>query len=741
MKIQSVQTYNNVQNRNNVTKPVSFEGISPRMLYEYSGDVAGKLNVRRETISGIAATVTEKRRDFLSTLAQRYNEMYGENPNTSENPEFVLNIFKMIKRPSFEHSEIISKVRGSFKNLEKIFSLVKSKKDLKLISKLQEKVYQQHRIPENVLEGILESPNKKLYAKNLEDYKSYLLTHLTDKHAIQKLDNLVSNNAFDRKKYDSILYANRLLNTDYGSRMFRPFRQFIEENYSESGKAMLKRFFYEYATFMGHMEKVDVNDILNMYKTSNPNNIAIRLDLIDLVKRAGGKTPEFVADEVKTLSNIFNAMDENKDVLKFVKKVLEEPSSGISSAGDLGEVLEIVPIKMANTFTSNIFKIIRTTYNKEERILALQNEVQNSSYMTKSERIRRKNMIEYGYAAPESSFTRLGRTITNGLRKIKYHFVSEDRPLENIVSRYYRNTGSVNESNAVSTVANNAGKVAEQANNFVKSQAVEQVEEPVAETIAENVEEVLNPFIWDNTKALPFIPQKFNIRQGLENKFKLPELNIPQHLEENSVPFMWNDTKALPFIPQKQAAEIVSDEVELLTHTTESGLQLINKPKESAKARKLRVIGDVKEIISQKLGAKTLERQEELYSKNATKMRLNMLPEIFDSIKETRKIDRLVGKLKSQSSNKDAVELYSRINGNNRKLIRYMLMKRNVDGTRMFEVKEIVAFIDKANEKIAKAKQENPKFSAKDAKAYYKKLYQAKIEEYGKLKRVKKSKV
>jgi len=730
MKIQSIPTYSNIQNRNNSTKPVSFEGVSSRMLYEYAADVAGKLNVKRETISGIAGIESGKRRDILSILASKYNEMYGRRPNSSEDPKFVINIFNLIQRPSFEHSEVISKFRGSFESLERIFLHVKSKKDLSLISRLQDDVYQMHRIPSNVIEGILESPNKKLYAKNLEEYKSYLLTHISDNHAIQKLDDLVLNGAYNRNKYDGMLYTNRLLSSEYGSEMFKPFRKFIEENYSESGKMIFRSFFHDYSMYKGNLEKVDVNDLLNIYRTTTPKNLQIRTDLLHLIRNAENNSPEFIADEVKTVSNIFSAIDENKDVMKFVKNILQEQNSRITSAQDIGEILENVPIKMANKFIKNILKIVRTTYNRDERIYALQNEVMNSSYMTKSERRRQQNMIEYGYASGESTIVHFGRTFTNWLNKQSYRFVAKsDEPLIGIVSKQFRNA-------AIET-ANSGESFVEHANNFVQSQVVEKVEEPLAEVAAETAESVGNSFGWNTTKALPFIPEmpKLNLRQGLENQFKLPGLNVSQHLETTQKPYVWDETKALPFIPQKQA-EVVSDSLEYIT---DNGLKLVNKPKESAKARKLRVIGDVKEIISKKLGAKTLERQEETYSQNATKIRLNLLPEIFDSIKETRKVDREVGKLKSKSSNKDAVELYKRINSHNRRLVRYMLKKRNVDGTRMFEVKDIIEFIDKANARILEKKQANPNFRAKDAKEHFEHLYDSKIREYGKLKRVKKS--
>lgn len=145
-------------------------------------------------------------------------------------------------------------------------------------------------------------------------------------------------------------------------------------------------------------------------------------------------------------------------------------------------------------------------------------------------------------------------------------------------------------------------------------------------------------------------------------------------------------------------------------------------------------------FVKNKLGEKTFSRQSDDFGKNATQIRLKMLPEIFASIADTRKVDRMIGKTKNQSSNKDVLTLYSKINGQNKKFVNYMLKKRNADNSRMFEVRDIIAILDKAENKIANNKKLNSDYRAKDAKAYYNHLFDAKVEQYGKLQRAKKTK-
>ena len=166
--------------------------------------------------------------------------------------------------------------------------------------------------------------------------------------------------------------------------------------------------------------------------------------------------------------------------------------------------------------------------------------------------------------------------------------------------------------------------------------------------------------------------------------------------------------------------------------------QVVPNSTPAKKTAKKQIVKDkVVEFVKTKLGEKTFNSQQEEFSKNATKIRMSLLPEIFASIADTRKMDRMIGKTRNQSSNKDALTLYSKINGHNRKFVNYMLKKRNVDNSRMFEVRDIIAILEKAESKIADNKRLNLNYRAKDAKAYYNHLFDAKIEQYGKLKRTK----
>ncbi len=165
----------------------------------------------------------------------------------------------------------------------------------------------------------------------------------------------------------------------------------------------------------------------------------------------------------------------------------------------------------------------------------------------------------------------------------------------------------------------------------------------------------------------------------------------------------------------------------------ESGIKLVNTIMTKAQKKKIEVQNSVKEYIHKTLHPNIVAEQERIYANKATKMRLDMLPEILSSIKDTRAADKAVGIKKANVSNSDAVDLYTRINGYNRKLVNYMLKQRNTDGTRMFTVPDIMQTLGRANRKVILGKMKQ-----KEEKAYYEHLYQAKLEQYGKLRTPKK---
>ena len=148
--------------------------------------------------------------------------------------------------------------------------------------------------------------------------------------------------------------------------------------------------------------------------------------------------------------------------------------------------------------------------------------------------------------------------------------------------------------------------------------------------------------------------------------------------------------------------------------------------------QKLEVQENVKDFINKRLHKSIVNEQERIYLKKATKMRLKMMPEILSSIKETRADLRKSGVKRPKISNFDAVDLYTRINGRNKKLVNYMLKKRNPDGTQMYSVTDIINELSKVNKRII-----TEKLKPAEIRKLYEDALQDKVNNFGNLKQTK----
>lgn len=183
-------------------------------------------------------------------------------------------------------------------------------------------------------------------------------------------------------------------------------------------------------------------------------------------------------------------------------------------------------------------------------------------------------------------------------------------------------------------------------------------------------------------------------------------------------------------------------------------LSIMTNSPSNTMSKKLKITQDsVSPILKKNIKSeRVLNEQEYIYATNATKMRANMLPDIFESIKATRAEAKAAngGKLpKGFAKNEDALELYTKINGKNKKLVNYMLKQTKTDEAgktvRAFNIKDIINTLDNVHKDAYKAKHNasGAKFTAKDEKAMYDGVLKNLKSEYGELPkqpRVKKSK-
>lgn len=147
---------------------------------------------------------------------------------------------------------------------------------------------------------------------------------------------------------------------------------------------------------------------------------------------------------------------------------------------------------------------------------------------------------------------------------------------------------------------------------------------------------------------------------------------------------------------QNSVSEVAAEVMQQPASETTIKEVLLQQPKikikRDYKAQKLQIQKEGQEIIKQRMRSKKDYGQN---IKRYTKMRNAFLNEMFDSVKQTRAQERAKGVKRPAVSNKDVIDLYSKIKGKNQKLVRALLKKRTAGGNREYNVKEIAAFLDK----------------------------------------------
>ena len=263
-------------------------------------------------------------------------------------------------------------------------------------------------------------------------------------------------------------------------------------------------------------------------------------------------------------------------------------------------------------------------------------------------------------------------------------------------------------------------------------------------SVIENVYLKKANYFFENVRRIVALSEgeerRLALKNELENPFFTPKQkritriwkvrdNVQDYgIFEKIQKFIQNKVKVFIFNKYISKSELYTAE----TKKTESRLKF----RQQAQERKIQLAKEVNDIIKAKLGKRTYNEQEDNYRLKVTKIRLGLLPDIFNSIKSKRAQARALG-LEPTVSNKDASRLYELVNGTNRKIVRYMLNKTDKNGYLVFDVKQIIELIEGVNNKIAMAKKQKAEYRASDVKAYYEMLYNGYEEKYGKLQRTK----
>ena len=643
MQVNSINSYNNnIRQKYNKNNNLSFEGwgiktfipqrnIRTERVQGIIDDACQRygniIGIRTSELLELTKDADETRMQFLRSLVTNYNARnFTRAGNLKEGPNGLLETYKAVEKPQIAHFGIVKNTDAPLELLSKLFTVATDKKSLEFVQKMQHDVLGGGKEAIKIITDLLSSKNKHEYIENSHKYVSYLKYASEQKNAVEKLDKMVETGTFCPEVFDAKQAVESLMKIGAIRTTIGKETQYLEKNYSKEGEKFIKHIFGDFLAHKKGLTPADFSDILKMYKTSNPENIQTRLDILSKFKYSKtGKNAEASHNEIKAMKKLFDKMDSDKSSANFVYKVLGDDIKA-KSIKDLTDILEIVPSQKAEIFHKNIARIVRYT-DEEERINALKNEVENPFFITKRAKERLQDSIDAGFSKKESGISKLARLLENKINKMKYNRVEG-----------------------------------------ASSQPATEI-----------------------TQIRPaFTPKVEPVYSNVTVETKTPIIELKRTFRE------------------------------------------------SPQARKLRVQKDVNEIIKQKLGQKTFENQQHDYNVGAMVMRLKLLPEIFESIKDTRKMQKIAGQ-RPNVENKDAIKLYSRINGKNRKLVNYMLKQTDSDGQRIYNIKEILAKLDLCETRVSNLKSAKGKdFSSKDAKIVYQNEYEKFLERYGKLKRAKK---
>ena len=658
-------------------------------INDHHYDIAYYLNVEQKTIQDLTKNASMRNLRLLDTIADRYNASKKNSSNVL-NSENAINIYKSIPYPKKDHYYIVAKYPGDMENLQRIIDLAgNDSKKLKFVKKLNTDIISIHGYHDNarpeLAAELLESKNADNYIQNFDNYKSFLSLHSTDENAVKKLDSLVESGNFNTKKYDIKLAVANIFNKEALHETPILNSKTIEENYTKERGEFLNKFAENIGISQKSLNAGNDKDILHMFKTTNKDNLKIRIKIMDnfVYHKFENYKINDNNEEISAIKELFDKIDNDKHAKSFVNKAINK-NMNIKTAKEFNEILSSTSTKKLDIFFNNTKNIFNQTSGLERK-QALQEEIKNPFFKTERAILQEQDDIEYGFRKKPNIFSIAGKYIANVFNKTLDKMTSDK----------------------VKPIIKNEIKEVEK----IESKPTINIIKPIELPKAEEVKPVVDIDLKAAAKVQP--EEIVNI---------ISPIDLPK--AEEVKPIIEVDSKAIDTMK-----------------SIKENIKLVKTAPKQPNAKKLAVINDVNGVIEKKLGTKTLGEQKSDYAKKATKMRLNLLPEIFASIKETRAADRANG-TKSKYANKDALALYEKINGKNKKLVNYMLKKRNADGTRKFNIKDIITTLDDAEKQVIQNKKIAPKkYNAQSERNYYNNIFDTNVAIYGQLEKAKKQTV
>ena len=672
----SINNINRYNNRNIQFKGFSFARASRLEFLKSNANVTSNiLSQDARDIFRLTRNASDKKISFFKILTDRYNKDNFYRPNDiKEDSGFVNKIYKAVKTPNEMHSDLVSHYEGTLSSLYRVFDGIKDK-----TKRLD----------------FAQKVNREILSTEADSYKNMLPELLESPNSSEYVKNY--------EKYKAYLKLNRT-NPD----VVRNLDKMVADGTYNQGKYESIRKYLRIKSKFHLPETENFNSQIYAdnytqeggklldYFTSHFYISTAMLknggdkDLLDIYKTTTAENLKVRKGLIKNYSNSIisqHASEEQMAQLTELKKVFDKIDN------------DEYAMKFVKTITENPVYTLKLSEinNILDNVPTLKLGIFSSNARNIIRQTNSNNQIETLLNEIENPFFETKFAAESRKKAEEYGFASKthfwDRFLKRLINRI-----QIMQYQRLSEKAGNSESAKEFIANPLKNpQSLEESKQAAVKKIIDQAE--------------------------AEKTSPLSEKTVLQEVDS-----LINSIKETPKAAEDtlQTAEQETAQAPVLTKT------------QVRQAKKQDLIKNIFDVVSSKLGAKTYIQQKDLFGANATKMRLSMLPEIFGSIADTRNVDRAIGKKRINSSNKDALELYLLLNGNNKKYVNYLLKKRNADNTRMFEVKDIISMVKKAEAKIQQEKKVNPQYRARDARKYYNHLYESKIQQYGKLTRAKK---
>lgn len=798
MQVRSINYQNNINNNNNkynrannsatprvANNSVSFTGIGkldPRNVHKLGrltedmlNFAPGILDLEPKMVHDTLRRSSRPQKHFFALLTEKYNcHNYYAPENKKENARVILTMVDKVQFPTDAHFKIAgSKQLTVTDTADAMERLNYSGRKISKFLNIARDITKETRATSGDLVKILHSEHSGKYMRHYSDYAPYFKRHIGEKDAIKNLDEMVSKGTYDAVKERNTYELEKKVNQLHLSDVVNVEK--LAPHSSDESISVLTLLDRKLSPCKLKDKTNYSENLSEIFSTTTKDNLEARVKYLRSYVDVQG-VHEFHRDEMDNVTKLFRRMDEDPSVMDFVANI-SKPESNVVGAGEILRVIDNVSPKKRELYHEQIGTILSSgkenVVDKAIRFASLQPD----SKVDKTTRGLKKYVRSlFTPTTARSKYRRTTRIMQSRNKKVDVPESLKPEVINNSSGRAESvepKVPTVVEKKTSSDVqrpiyvAPKLPKLSDilGGNNKIKFNVPVPVvstakaataERPAITTLPALIQRDTVADIFKPAYVAPTLPKMSELVGGNKGmKFDIP---APAVSAEKTVKAERPAISTLPAIiydiPKinipapsvEKASEAVVETVAKETKATKTKEPKVikrgifaNRTAKQPSAQKLQIISDVKTLIEKKLGKNTLADQSKSYERGANKMRLGMLPDIFESIKETRAQKRVAGtfsKTKSES-NADALALYNMINGRNKRLVNYMLKVRDKDGSRIYSVKDIIAVVGDTEKSIRMSKLQGTPISAADAKTMYSTMLDEQVAQHGKLPRAK----